>query len=138
MSARDVDPRGGPPFYVGKGKGGRALSHLSDQAESKKRARIEELRALGLEPQIEILAHGLKDEATAFRVESAVIDLLVLDTLTNFSPAISSGSRPVNSGHSVISRTTSASRTASSAESTRVSWGAARPTPSAGPSSSTR
>jgi hypothetical protein len=78
-----VDPRGGPPFYVGKGRGGRALSHLSDQAESKKRARLEELRAIGLEPQIEILAHGLRDEATAFRIESAVIDLLGLDTLTN-------------------------------------------------------
>jgi hypothetical protein len=78
-----IDPRNGKPFYVGKGKGGRALSHLSDEAESKKRALIQELRASGYEPRIDILAHALPDEKTAFRIEAAVIDALSLDDLTN-------------------------------------------------------
>lgn len=78
-----VDPRTGQPFYVGKGQGGRALSHLSEEAESRKCARIAELRAEGKEPRIDILAHGLRDEETAFRIEAAVIDLFGLDALTN-------------------------------------------------------
>jgi hypothetical protein len=78
-----IDPRDGKPFYVGKGQGGRALSHLSEEAESRKCARIAELDAAGLAPRIDILAHGLHDEETAFRIEAAVIDLFGLDALTN-------------------------------------------------------
>jgi hypothetical protein len=78
-----IDPRNEQPFYVGKGQGGRALSHLSEEAESRKCARIAELRAVGKEPRIDILAHGLRDEETAFRIEAAVIDLFGLDALTN-------------------------------------------------------
>jgi len=41
----------------------------------------------GLEPRIlrgcGALAHGLRDEETAFRIEAAVSDLFGLDTLTN-------------------------------------------------------
>jgi hypothetical protein len=78
-----VDPRNEQPFYVGKGQGERALSHLSEAAESRKCARIAELRAEGKEPRIDILAHGLRDEETAFRIEAAIIDLFGLDALTN-------------------------------------------------------
>jgi len=78
-----VDPRDGEAFYVGKGQGQRALSHLSAPAESRKRQKIEELRGAGCEPRIDILAHGLATEETAFRIEAAVIDLLGLDDLTN-------------------------------------------------------
>jgi hypothetical protein len=78
-----IDPRDEKPFYVGKGQGERALSHLSEEAESRKCAKIDELRAAGLEPRIDILAHGLRDEETAFRIEAAVIDLFGLDALTN-------------------------------------------------------
>jgi hypothetical protein len=78
-----IDPRNEQPFYVGKGQGGRALSHLSEEAESRKCARISELRAEGKEPRIDILAHGLRDEETAFRIEAAIIDLFGLDVLTN-------------------------------------------------------
>jgi hypothetical protein len=77
------DPRDGKPFYVGKGQGSRVLAHLSAEAESRKVARLGELSAAGREPQLDILAHALKDEETAFRVEAAVIDVLGLDQLTN-------------------------------------------------------
>lgn len=78
-----VDPRTARPFYVGKGKGQRVLSHLTDPVESTKTDTIRELLALGTPPRLEILAHGIEDEETAFRVEAAVIDLLGLGALTN-------------------------------------------------------
>jgi hypothetical protein len=63
--------------------GRRALSHLSEAAESRKCARIDALLAEGKSPRIDILAHGLRGEETAFRIEAAVIDLFGLDVLTN-------------------------------------------------------
>jgi hypothetical protein len=78
-----VDPRTNEPFYVGKGQGERALAHLADTSESLKVARIKEIRAAGLEPQIDILVHGLPSEEAAFRVEAAVIDAIGPDRLTN-------------------------------------------------------
>lgn len=38
---------------------------------------------MDLKPHIDILAHALKDEETAFRIEAAVIDLLGFEVLTN-------------------------------------------------------
>ncbi|WP_423226795.1 LEM-3-like GIY-YIG domain-containing protein [Candidatus Amarolinea aalborgensis] len=78
-----LDPRTGEPFYVGKGAGERVLAHFGDVRESEKTRLIAELRAAGISPQLEILAHGLKDEETALRVEAAVIDALGLGSLTN-------------------------------------------------------
>ena len=78
-----VDPRTHRPFYVGKGKGGRALAHLSQRAESRKRRVLSELKRLGLELRIDVLAHALANEETAYRIEAAVIDLLGLGELTN-------------------------------------------------------
>lgn len=78
-----LDPRDGSVFYVGKGKGERALSHLYDVSESAKVQKIREIRLTGLEPRIEILVHGLEDEQDALRVEAAIIDLLGKDKLTN-------------------------------------------------------
>jgi uncharacterized protein len=78
-----TDPRSGRPFYVGKGQGQRALSHLSAEGESQKVRILQELRENGLTPQIEILAHALPDEESALRIEAAIIDLLGLDGLSN-------------------------------------------------------
>jgi len=78
-----VDPRTQKPFYVGKGRGNRVLSHVSSKVESRKREILDELEGLGLRPRLDILAHRLPSEETAFRIEAAVIDLLGLDSLAN-------------------------------------------------------
>ena len=78
-----VDPRTQRIFYVGKGHGQRILAHLTEAGESRKHQVIAELARAGQEPRLEVLAHGLADEETAFRVEAAVIDALGLDDLTN-------------------------------------------------------
>jgi len=78
-----IDPRSGNPFYVGKGQGQRALSHLSAEGESRKARILAELKQLDLNPQIDILAHALPNEETAFRIEAAIIDFFGLDVLSN-------------------------------------------------------
>jgi len=70
-------------FYVGKGKGNRALAHLEDESESKKTKIIKQIRSLGKEPRIEFLVHGLKRESDALRIESAAIDLIGISNLAN-------------------------------------------------------
>jgi hypothetical protein len=78
-----VNPLDGSIFYVGKGKGGRALAHLGD-AEKREVARtIRAVEAAGSEVRIEILAHALPSAEVALHVESAVIDALGLANLAN-------------------------------------------------------
>ena len=78
-----IDPQTNKVFYVGKGKGNRALSHLDGKGKSPHAAVIRKLRKRGLRPRVEILIHGLKDERTALAVEMAAINLLGVDALTN-------------------------------------------------------
>jgi len=78
-----IDPETDKVFYVGKGKGNRALSHLDGTGKSPHAAVIRQLRRRKLQPRVEILAHGLKDERTALAVEMAAIDLLGLHRLAN-------------------------------------------------------
>lgn len=78
-----VDPITNDIFYVGKGRGNRAFSHLADTSESEKAERIAEIRRAGREPIVEILVHGLKTQEEAYRVEAAAIDLLGKGQLTN-------------------------------------------------------
>lgn len=70
-------------FYVGKGKGDRVFSHLVDESENEKVKYLHELKIQGIKPKIEILIHGIEDEQTALRVESAIIDLIGVNKLTN-------------------------------------------------------
>jgi hypothetical protein len=78
-----VDPLTNEPFYVGKGQGDRAMVHLRDSSESDKVARIKAIRASGREPRIDILVHDLASEEAALRIETAVIDAIGSDRLTN-------------------------------------------------------
>jgi len=78
-----LDPDTREVFYVGKGRGNRAFHHLGDSTKSEKTDRIRAIRERGREPVIEILAHGLPDDASAYRLEAAAIDLLGVGGLTN-------------------------------------------------------
>ena len=70
-------------FYVGKGKGNRVFSHLDDESESRKTEIIQSIRSLGEKPRIQLLVHGLANEAEALRIESIAIGLIGLRSLTN-------------------------------------------------------
>ena len=76
------DPSDNEIFYVGKGRGKRVFSHLSDQSDNPKTTKIKEIRAKGLEPKIEFLVHGVDDQ-TAKKIEAAIIDLIGKNKLTN-------------------------------------------------------
>jgi hypothetical protein len=85
------DPRGSKEFfYVGKGKGNRVFQHeidaeddgVTDEAISAKVARIQSIKAAGLQVEQFILRHGLS-EGEAFHVESAVIDMVGVSSLSN-------------------------------------------------------
>ncbi len=66
-----------------KGKGTRALSHLTDTHNRKVAKMIRSIRAAGAEPNIEILAHGLPSAEIALQVEAAVINALGKAGLAN-------------------------------------------------------
>lgn len=80
-----LDPRDDPPsvFYIGKGVGQRAVDHLYDTIESHKVERIRSIHACNLKPRIDIIAHGLRDDVEASRVEAALIELVGIHALTN-------------------------------------------------------
>ncbi len=77
-----VDPRDNNVFYVGKGQNGRALAHLRSE-RGRMATRIRKVRASGVKPRVEILAHGLPDAEAALRIEAAAIDVLGAGSLVN-------------------------------------------------------
>ncbi len=99
-----VNPLNNDIFYVGKGKGNRALAHLKDTADVEKRKDkiIRQIRAQKEEPRIEILAQGLKNAETAKRIEAAAIDLLGVSKLTNEIRGLRSSKLPRMSLRDVI------------------------------------
>lgn len=76
-----VDPRTDRIFYVGKGTGQRLLAHgqeadltVDENATSAKVEEIRSIRSAGYEPRLDIVRHGITDEATALAIEAALID----------------------------------------------------------------
>lgn len=82
-----ADPRSDEVFYVGKGKGDRVFAHVAaavedDSIVSPKLDRIRDIHGAGLEVVHEFIRICL-NEATAFEVESACIQMLGMDHLHN-------------------------------------------------------
>lgn len=66
------DPtRDDEPFYVGKGKGNRAISHLSRTDHHPVTYRIQKIRKLGHEPKIEL--EYCESEDAAYSLEHALV-----------------------------------------------------------------
>lgn len=80
------DPRDNSIFYVGKGTGNRVFNHvdcaLTMPHSSDKLDQIRDIHKAGLEVGHFILRHGLSEEQ-AFEIESACIDLLGIENLSN-------------------------------------------------------
>lgn len=76
---RLIDPRSGETFYIGKGKGNRVFAHIGGEQNiegddlDNKMQRIRQIRLAGFEVAHVIHRHGM-DDATAFQVESALMD----------------------------------------------------------------
>lgn len=73
-----IDPRNNKPFYIGKGKDDRCLSHfkkhqLEKENNSKKRAKIKKIKKMGLDPVIEFYAQNIEDEKLAYTIEEFYI-----------------------------------------------------------------
>ncbi len=79
------DPRNSNIFYIGKGVRNRVFQHLKGALESStENLKLNLIREITLDSEVEhyILRHGLTEEQ-ALEIESACIDLLGLDILTN-------------------------------------------------------
>ena len=68
------DPRENParPFYIGKGVGARARSHLASPDRSRKGQRIRSIQASGAAPIVTIIVSGLAEDQ-ALQIESELI-----------------------------------------------------------------
>ncbi|MCI0722425.1 MAG: hypothetical protein L0338_26170 [Acidobacteria bacterium] len=81
-----ADPTTGKVFYVGKGTGNRVFSHaeaaIAEPLESDKLSKISHIQANGHSVRHEIIRHGMTEQE-AFEVESALIDYIGLDGLSN-------------------------------------------------------
>lgn len=78
------DPRTDKIFYIGKGKGNRIFQHLHCAITSTSQSeKLDLIREIGTDKvQHYILRHGLTEEQS-LEIESACIDILGLDNLTN-------------------------------------------------------
>jgi len=82
-----IDPRNNKVFYVGEGKGNRINQHLlgaldDKTKETEKIKKIRDIESAGLKIRNMILRHGLTKKES-FEVESAMIDFLGINNLTN-------------------------------------------------------
>lgn len=97
-----IDPRNFEEFYYGKGKDSRKDAHLLDRSDSEKTRRIAEIKKIGLEPIIRVIAKGLS-EHDALLVEKTLLWKLGRH-LTNVSSGhYSDNFRPHNTLHTQLS-----------------------------------
>ena len=71
-----IDPRNGKPFYIGKGMGNRAESHLKENQDTPnkyKENKIASIRNSGQEPIIQYIAENIIDEQLAYDIETSII-----------------------------------------------------------------
>lgn len=99
------DPRNNKFFYIGKGIGDRAFSHVEYalKGRGKKIDKISTIQSIisdGYELVPTIIRHGL-DEDTAFEVESALIDCFGLENLANIQLGHKSSDRGIMSATDV-------------------------------------
>jgi len=76
------DPREKLPFYIGRGVGDRAFSHLKESHNKKVKDKVDSLRDQKIKPVIKILIHGLTNQQ-ARAAETAAIAILGKDNLAN-------------------------------------------------------
>lgn len=67
-----IDPRNYEEFYYGKGCGSRKYAHLTDDGQSRKARRIADIRSVGSEPIIRVIARGLTEDQ-ALLVEATLL-----------------------------------------------------------------
>lgn len=85
-----IDPRSNQIFYVGKGSGNRAQTHLSGRdgnGNTHKDRIINKIRAAGLEPIIEYVQKDILYENQAYELEEEMIEHYGLENLTNICPS---------------------------------------------------
>jgi hypothetical protein len=73
-----IDPNTNQPFYIGKGKGDRARSHLTPNKNTnnpRKDAKIAEIRASGTEPQVIYIFENLTNNEAYIKEEELIKSL---------------------------------------------------------------
>jgi hypothetical protein len=97
-----IDPRNFEEFYCGKGKGSRNTAHVFDVSDSEKARRIKDIKKVGLEPIIRVIASNLTEQ------EALLIEATLIWKLGRFTTNIAGGHfaskfRPHNTYHTELS-----------------------------------
>lgn len=97
-----IDPRNYEEFYYGKGSGSRKDFHLSDESDSAKTRRIKDIRAVGLEPTVRVIAHDLSEDQ-AFLIEKTLLWKLGKNLTNEAGGSFGKNFRPHNMMHVELS-----------------------------------